>query len=152
MFTDHPLTPEIERDIAGTPSAEAIRRVFRDYATLLQSAERDRQALIGFVDNLDARLDEIPPRDWLTQEPGKQLWIHPWDLGSLWWGAISNPPRGLGKILKRLEFDEAEAAIPYSRKEADTLLAWARTIPGWNDSHPPFKVSLTYMRSSVLGA
>lgn len=60
MFTDHPLTPEIERDVAGTPSAEAIRRVFRDYATLLKSAERDRQALIGFVDNLDARLDEIP--------------------------------------------------------------------------------------------
>lgn len=60
MFTDHPLTPEIERDLASLPSAEEIRRTFRDYAALLKSAERDRQALIGFVDNLDARLDEIP--------------------------------------------------------------------------------------------
>ena len=60
MFPAPPLPPALERALAARPSAAALRRPFRDYAALLKSAERDRQALIGFVDNLDARLDEIP--------------------------------------------------------------------------------------------
>jgi hypothetical protein len=62
MFVSHPFTTSLGVQMAGLP--EPVRReiedTFRDYAALLKVAERDRQAVLGFVDNLDARLDDLP--------------------------------------------------------------------------------------------
>lgn len=62
MFPDHPLTPDIEHAVNGLPFevGRRIRAVFADYANLMKHAERDRQAVLGFVDTLGGRLDDLP--------------------------------------------------------------------------------------------
>lgn len=62
MFSSHPLTAAIEAALEQLPFSvrHEVRATFRDYAALLQVAERDRQAVLGFVDNLDSRLDDLP--------------------------------------------------------------------------------------------
>ena len=37
-----------------------VENTFHDYEALLRTATRDREALLGFVDALGVRLDDIP--------------------------------------------------------------------------------------------
>lgn len=62
MFSEHRLTPDLQRAILQLPpdAQQEIFATFRDYADLLKIAGRDREALLGFVDNLQMRLDDIP--------------------------------------------------------------------------------------------
>lgn len=62
MYRSRPMSPEVQKLLNVLPPdvAEELRGVYEDYASLLQEAERDRQAVLGFVDNLGARLDELP--------------------------------------------------------------------------------------------
>lgn len=62
MFSEHRLTPDLQRAILQLPpdAQQEVLATFRDYANLLKIAGRDREALLGFVDNLQMRLDDIP--------------------------------------------------------------------------------------------
>lgn len=62
LFSSHPLTPDIDAALNSLPPSIAaqVRVTFRDYEALLHTAEVDRQAVLGFVDTLGCRLDDIP--------------------------------------------------------------------------------------------
>lgn len=62
MYSSHALTPDIERALERlSPSiADEIRAVYRDYDSLLTGANVDREAVLGFVDALGRRFDELP--------------------------------------------------------------------------------------------
>lgn len=62
MFRDHPLTPNIKGALATLPFDVAleIERTFRDYERMAHMATRDREAVLGFLDGLSRRLDDLP--------------------------------------------------------------------------------------------
>jgi hypothetical protein len=61
MFQSRPLPPQVLTALGHLPADEAlaILNVFDDYARLLKAANRDREAVLGFVDGLNRRLDEL---------------------------------------------------------------------------------------------
>lgn len=75
MFSEHRLTPDLQRAILQLPpeAQKEVLDTFRDYAWLMKSAERDRQAVLGFVDTLQARLDDLPADPEAAKE--RATWI-----------------------------------------------------------------------------
>jgi hypothetical protein len=62
MHFKRPFTPNLEQRLSGAhwATVDEVKRTYDAYAALLQEAERDREALLGFVDALGFRLDELP--------------------------------------------------------------------------------------------
>jgi hypothetical protein len=62
MYPTHRLTPDLEAALVGVHWAtiDRIKRVFADYESLLKTAERDREVVLGFVDALGFRFDDLP--------------------------------------------------------------------------------------------
>lgn len=62
MFLSHRFTPDLEAALVGVHWAtlDQIKRVFADYESLLRAADRDREVVLGFVDALGFRLDDLP--------------------------------------------------------------------------------------------
>jgi hypothetical protein len=63
MYMDRPVTPEILEALDGLDSKveSTILDLFNAYEALLRTAERDREALLGILDVIGVRLDQVHP-------------------------------------------------------------------------------------------
>lgn len=61
MYPSHRISPDLEVALRTmSPSVAAqVRETYADYTSLLKTAERDRQVVLGFIDTLGMRLDEL---------------------------------------------------------------------------------------------
>ena len=62
MYREHRIDPDLEAALKLMPPALAyqVRSTYADYASLLKTAASDREAVLGFVDTLGYRLDDLP--------------------------------------------------------------------------------------------
>lgn len=70
MFLEHPYTAEIDeviREIDPHVRRE-IEATFRAYAELLKVANRDREVVLGVIDRVGVRLDEVHPHPDMPAE------------------------------------------------------------------------------------
>lgn len=83
MFFPHPIPAALDDLLHTLPdevSAE-VRGVYTDYETLLKSASRDREALLGFLDVLGFRLDDLPVDPTAARQRAKNLAASALDAG-----------------------------------------------------------------------
>lgn len=62
MFASHTPSADLRAFLQGAPADVRIEvlRVYNAYADLLTVASRDREALLGFIDTVGIRLDDLP--------------------------------------------------------------------------------------------